>query len=76
MPRGALGAGDDPEQVHRHHPIEVTEVVAPSKLVIKSTDSKGDVFMNTYTVTPSGNGTQIERTLDIHDVRSYTIGYG
>jgi uncharacterized protein YndB with AHSA1/START domain len=49
---------------HRNE-VEVTEVVPPTKLVFKSTEPKGGVFVNTFTVTASSAGSVVERTMDM-----------
>ena len=48
---------------HRNE-VEATEVDAPSRLVLTSTDS-GEKAVNTFTLTPAGTGTQVQREMDL-----------
>lgn len=48
---------------HRNE-VEVTELQAPTRLVLTSTD-RGEQFVNTFTVTPTSGGARIERVTDM-----------
>lgn len=48
---------------HRNE-VEVTEVLAPQRLVLTSTDA-GERYVSTFTLTPDGAGTQLERSVDL-----------
>jgi uncharacterized protein YndB with AHSA1/START domain len=51
----------DPD--HRND-VEVSEVTAPTRLVLTATDG-GEQFISTFTVTPSGTGCRVQRVLDM-----------
>ncbi len=44
--------------------VEATDVQAPHRLVLTSTD-RGQQFISTFTLTPDGSGTNIERLMDL-----------
>jgi uncharacterized protein YndB with AHSA1/START domain len=48
---------------HRND-VEVTEVSAPTRLVLTSTEG-GEHFVSTFTLTPTGSGTRVERVMDM-----------
>ncbi len=48
---------------HRND-VEATAVDAPNRLVLTSTD-KGQVAVNTFTVAPDGDGSRVERVMDV-----------
>ena len=48
---------------HRNE-VEVTELAAPTRLVLTATES-GEQFVTTFTVTPTGTGSRIERVADM-----------
>ncbi len=48
---------------HRNE-VEATEVRAPDRLVLTSTDS-GQRFVNTFRLSPTGAGTRVERVMDM-----------
>ena len=48
---------------HRND-VEVTAVEAPSRLVMSSTD-KGQLTVNTFTVAGDGNGSRVERVMEV-----------
>ncbi|MEP6695649.1 MAG: SRPBCC family protein [Pseudonocardiales bacterium] len=51
------------DKTHRNE-VEATEVQAPTRLVLTSTDS-GQQFISTFRLTPAGSGTDIERVMDM-----------
>jgi uncharacterized protein YndB with AHSA1/START domain len=60
---GALGAryrsvGEIPGDKSHANDVEITEAVEPSLLVIVARDSNGE-YVNTYTLVPSGDGTEV-----------------
>jgi uncharacterized protein YndB with AHSA1/START domain len=48
---------------HRNE-VEVTELSAPTRLVLTATD-RGEKFISRFTVTPVGAGSRVERVLDM-----------
>lgn len=48
---------------HRNE-VEATGVDAPTRLELTSND-RGEQFFNTFTVTPSGSGSRVERAMDM-----------
>lgn len=48
---------------HRNE-VEVSEVSAPTRLVLTATDG-GEEFISTFTVTASGGGSRVQRVLDM-----------
>jgi uncharacterized protein YndB with AHSA1/START domain len=50
------------DKQHRNE-VEVTALEAPTRLVLTSTDA-GEQFVNTFTVTPRGSGSRVDRTMD------------
>lgn len=56
---GWLPKDDD----HRND-VEITECVAPSRLKLVSRDDGGHT-VNTYVLTPDGQGTRVDRTMDL-----------
>jgi uncharacterized protein YndB with AHSA1/START domain len=48
---------------HRNE-VEVSEVSAPTRLVLTATDG-GQEFISTFTVTASGTGSRVQRVLDM-----------
>ena len=57
--------GTIPGDKNHRNDVEVTEVVPPGRLVFKSNEPKGDVFINTFIVTPTGSGSRVERNMDM-----------
>ncbi len=53
-----------PNDKDHRNDVEVTEVQAPSRLVLTSTD-RGERFISTFTLVPVGGGTQVERVMDM-----------
>lgn len=51
------------DKKHRND-VTVTEVTAPSRLVLESAD-KGATFVNTFTLQAAGAGTTVTRTMDM-----------
>ncbi|MFZ0323746.1 MAG: SRPBCC family protein [Actinomycetes bacterium] len=49
---------------HRNE-VEATEVLAPSRLVLTSTEPGGEQFVNTFSLSGSGAGTTVERVMDM-----------
>lgn len=52
-----------PKKEHRND-VEVTVVERPTKFAFVATE-QGEKFVNTFTLTPEGNGTKVTRHLDI-----------
>ena len=48
---------------HRNE-VEVSEVLAPTRLVLTATDG-GEKFISTFTVTASGAGSRVQRVMDM-----------
>lgn len=48
---------------HRNE-VQATEVTPPERLVLTSTES-GEQFVSTFTLTPTGAGTRVERVMDM-----------
>jgi uncharacterized protein YndB with AHSA1/START domain len=53
-----------PNDKDHRNDVEVTELQAPTRLVLTATDS-GETFVNTFTVTPTSTGARIERVTDM-----------
>lgn len=48
---------------HRND-VEVTQVQRPDRLILTATD-RGEKFMHTFTLSPAGSGTRLERAVDM-----------
>jgi uncharacterized protein YndB with AHSA1/START domain len=48
---------------HRNE-VQVTELQAPNRLVLDALDG-GEHFISTFTVTPSGSGSRVQRVMDM-----------
>lgn len=58
--------GSIPGDKDHRNEVEVTEVVAPSKLAFRSKEPKGDIFVNSFTLTSTGESScRIEREMDM-----------
>jgi uncharacterized protein YndB with AHSA1/START domain len=53
-----------PGDKDHHNHVEVTVVDPPKRFVLTSTE-KGEQFINTFTLTPDGNATNVERVIDM-----------
>jgi uncharacterized protein YndB with AHSA1/START domain len=53
-----------PNDKDHRNDVEVTELTAPTRLVLTATDS-GEKFVTTFTVTPTSTGAGIERVTDM-----------
>ena len=64
VPAGALRADDDAEQVHRHHPVEVTQIVSQ-----EPAERTGDAGVVEHDVQPAEclHG-EVDQRLDLVDV--------
>ncbi len=53
-----------PGDKEHHNHVEVSAIDAPKRFIITSTE-KGEEFINTFTLTPDGTGTTVERVIDM-----------
>ena len=53
-----------PNDKDHRNDVEVTEVTAPTRLVLTSTE-RGEQFVNTFTLSAQGSGTRLERLTDM-----------
>ncbi len=53
-----------PNDKDHRNDVEVTELQAPTRLVLTATDS-GEQFVNTFTVTTTSTGSRVERATDM-----------
>ncbi len=53
-----------PNDKDHRNDVEVTELAAPTRLVLTATES-GEQFVTTFTITPTGTGSRIERVADM-----------
>jgi uncharacterized protein YndB with AHSA1/START domain len=53
-----------PNDKDHRNDVEVTQLEAPTRLVLTATDG-GEKFINTFTVTPTSSGSHIERAADM-----------
>ena len=58
------------DNTHRNE-VEVTEYDLPRHLVLTSTEPSGS-FINTFTLTPSGSGTRVDKTMDMPKPGGFT----
>lgn len=60
-----------PRDGHHRNEVEVTEYEAPTRLVLTSTEPNGS-YINTYALTPEGNGTRVTKTMDMPKPTGFT----
>lgn len=53
-----------PRDAEHRNDVEVTAVERPTRLVLTSTEGS-EQFVNTFTLTPEGSGTRVERLMDM-----------
>ena len=53
-----------PKDADHHNTVEVTEYQPPSRLQLTA-DDRGQPFISTFTLTPQGGGTKVERQIDM-----------
>jgi uncharacterized protein YndB with AHSA1/START domain len=53
-----------PGDKHHRNDVVVTEVVPGERLVLEATEPDGAKFVNTFTVTSSGAGCRVEKSMD------------